>query len=63
MNIISFSILLCLTFRNCMTLAICSKCLQSLFITIMLLLRTCYSYAFLDQIRSDFIHLHTYLNY
>jgi hypothetical protein len=44
MNIISFSILLCLTFRNCTTLAICSYVIYYNYVIV-----TCYSYAFLDQ--------------
>jgi hypothetical protein len=44
MNIISFSILLCLTFRNCTTLAICSYVIYYNYVIV-----TCYSYACLDQ--------------
>jgi hypothetical protein len=40
MNIISFSILLCLTFRNCTTLAICSYVIYYNYVIV-----TCYSYA------------------
>jgi hypothetical protein len=46
MNIISFSVLLCLTFRNCTTLAICSYVTRIYYNYVIV---TCYSYAFLDQ--------------